>query len=76
MGNEFNGRRIVSRCCVCARQLLDGIWLTATKGAPAEADEHVSHTYCPDCLATTSPKRRTSGRAMLVRPPSPGERQP
>ncbi len=57
---------ITSRCCVCARLRVSGTWQSAD--TTASVDERVSHTYCPPCLAAVNPRRRTSGRALLVVP--------
>ena len=60
---------IASRCCVCARLRVEGEWHESAT-APA-TDGRVSHTYCPGCLKAVNPRRRTSGRALLVRPVEP-----
>lgn len=66
MNTNVDPDGITSRCCVCARLRLDGVWQSAE--AKGTTDERVSHTYCPTCLAAMNPRRRTSGRAMLVVP--------
>lgn len=59
------GPMITRRCCVCAREDRNGEWI-----ASADVPEagRVSHTYCPECLASASPRRKTTGRALLVKP--------
>ena len=69
MNHQIESKGIISRCCVCARERVEGRWL-AKIIAPLETarDEAlVSHTYCPECLAACSPRRRTTGRARLLR---------
>lgn len=60
----------ISRCCVCARERVEGRWLAKIHLAdePTENNEpQVSHTYCPECLEACSPRRRTTGRARILR---------
>jgi hypothetical protein len=68
MEKEHDESAVLSRCCVCARARMGDGWQAV---APELPGERVSHTYCPECLASVSPRRRTSGRAMLVRGPLP-----
>src|SRR5689334_18755002 len=68
--NTEKSKFVISRCCVCARERVDGQWLAKIiPGDTAEdpGNARVSHTYCPECLAAVSPNRRTSGRACLLR---------
>lgn len=67
MATEDTGQApITSRCCVCARLRVGDTWHDREEITVSE--ERVSHTYCPECLKNVKPRRRTSGRAMLVAP--------
>lgn len=70
MNHHMESKGFISRCCVCARERVEGRWLAKIHVAeePEVAGEPpVSHTYCPECLEACSPRRRTTGRARLLR---------